>query len=257
VLVACARNYADQADPSTRSQRTPAVQLVDVTDPALPVEALPWWMTVDPYGGVGCIPINFAHSARFEDSGDTLYVSYWDAGTVRLDIRDLAHPQKVADVTVPTPDRDNHSMTLANGGRWLIINTEDFSPPDCGSSTGGAGYAWVFDNRDPAHPKLLGSFGTADAALTTTDEMFTVHNTEVWRGRELVSSWYADGIVRWTLDPSGKGRQLGQFVPGHRKGRSALVWGVAPIPSRNLVLLSDMPTGLWIVRPTGVSRGAR
>jgi hypothetical protein len=27
------------------------------------------------------------------------------------------------------------------------------------------------------------------------------------------------------------------------------VWGVAPVPSRNLVLLSDMPTGLWIVRP--------
>jgi hypothetical protein len=31
----------------------------------------------------------------------------------------------------------------------------------------------------------------------------------------------------------------------------ALVWGVAPVPAKNLVLLSDMPTGLWIVRPTG------
>ena len=78
---------------------------------------------------------------------------------------------------------------------------------------------------------------------------YTVHNTEPWKGRELVSSWYADGIVRWTLDAKGRGRQLGQFVPGHRPGMEALVWGVAPVPARNLVLLSDLPTGLWIVRP--------
>jgi hypothetical protein len=253
VLAACARNLLDQYDAQTRAQRTPAVQLVDVTDPRRPAEVLAWSKTVAPFSGTGCLPVKFAHSARFENRGQTLYVSYWDAGTILLDLADLAHPTEVATVQIPTPDGDNHSMTIANGGRWLVINPEDFSPSSCGTSWGGSGVAWVYDNSDPTHPHLVGSFGTANAARSETDVEYTVHNSEPWKGRELVSSWYADGIVRWTLDAKGRGHQLGQFVPGHRPDMEPLVWGVAPVPSRNLVLLSDMPTGLWIVRPTAAS----
>jgi hypothetical protein len=249
ILGACARNLLDQYDPKTREQTTPAVQLVDLTDPRHPVEVVAWSKTVVPFSGIGCLPVEFAHSARFENHGQTLYVSYWDAGTILLDLADPAHPVEVATVQIPGPDRDNHSMTIADGGRWLVIDPEDFSPSECGPGAGGSGVAWVFDNADPTHPKLLGSFGTADAAKSQTDVEYTVHNTEPWKGRQLVSSWYADGIVRWTLDAKGHGQEIGQFLPGHRPGMSALVWGVAPVPSRNLVLLSDMPTGLWIVRP--------
>jgi hypothetical protein len=253
VLAACARNLLDQYDPTTRAQTTPAVQLFDATDPRHPAEILAWSKTVVPFSGIGCLPVKFAHSARFENRGQTLYVSYWDAGTILLDLADPARPTEVATVQLPTPDRDNHSMTIANGGRWLVIDPEDFSPSQCGPGTGGSGIAWVYDTTDPTHPALVGSFGTSDAAKSETNVEYTVHNSEPWKGRELVSSWYADGIVRWTLDAKGRGRQLGQFVPGHRAGMEAVVWGVAPVPAKNLVLLSDMPTGLWIVRPSSAS----
>jgi hypothetical protein len=81
------------------------------------------------------LPVQFAHSARFEDGGQSLYVlyvSYWDAGTVHLDISTPASPVVVSTTRIIPPDEDgdNHSMTLANGGSWLVINPEDFSPGD-------------------------------------------------------------------------------------------------------------------------------
>ena len=92
ILAACARNLLDQYDPQTRAQTMPAVQLVDVTDPHHPTEILAWSKTVVPFSGIGCLPVKFAHSARFENRGQTLYVSYWDAGTILLDLADPSPP---------------------------------------------------------------------------------------------------------------------------------------------------------------------
>lgn len=159
-------------------------------------------MPVDPFAGIGCFAVNFAHSIRFENSGEEAYVSYWDAGTVHLDLTDPASPAIVSDTVIAPPDEDgdNHSMTLANGGSWLVINPEDFSPSDRGPDFDGWGEAYVYDNSDPANPSFLGSFSTADSRADRTDGIYTVHNSEVALGRQLFSSWYSDGISggRWT-----------------------------------------------------------
>ncbi len=250
VLAGCARNLIDHFN----SNGQDSVHIVDATDPAHPVTLTDWTLGADPFGGVGCLPVQFAHSIRFEDGGSSAYVSNWDAGTVHLDITDASNPVVVSDTVIIPPDEDgdNHSMTLANSGRWLVINPEDFSPGDCPgeSSFGGWGEVYVYDNSDPANPSFLGTFSTPNSRSTRDDGAYTDHNTEAVGDDQFFSSWYSDGIVWWTMDDEGVSNQLGQFVPPG-PGGVAFVWGVHPVRGRSLVLASDITTGLWIVRPQG------
>src|SRR5438093_129728 len=253
VLAACARNLVDHIN----TDGAVAVHFVDATDPSKPTTAADWTLNLDPLGGVGCLPYQFAHSVRLQDQGMSAYVSYWDAGTVHLDLADPSSPGVVSDTKILPPDEDgdNHSMTLAKGGSLLVINPEDFSPGDCPgeSALGGWGEAYVYDNSDPANPTLLGTFSSSDSRSVRSDGAFTIHNTEVVNGNQFFSSWYSDGVVWWTMDDRGVSHQLGQFVPATREG-PAFVWGVAPVPAQRLVLASDITTGLWFVQP--IRKGA-
>ncbi len=255
VLAGCARQVFDQIDPETGGQVPGAVQLVDATDPAHPTTVASWEMPVDPFAGIGCFAVNFAHSIRFENGGNDAYVSYWDAGTVHLDLTDPASPVIVSATVIAPPDEDgdNHSMTLANGGSWLVINPEDFSPADCGPDFDGWGEAYVYDNSNPTNPSFLGTFSTPDSRSGRADGTYTIHNTEVALGRQFFSSWYSDGIVWWTMDDNGSSRQLGQFVPpASDQFGIPLVWGVYVDHVHDLILASDFGSGLWLIRPTGL-----
>jgi hypothetical protein len=248
VLAGCARSSIDH-DVSLGKD---SVHIVDATDPSRPRTLADWTLGANPIRGVGWLPKRFAHSVRFEDRGTSLYVSNWDAGTVNLDISNPRKPVIVAKTKIVPPDEDgdNHSMTLAAQGRWLIINTEDFSPAaNPGKSKFGTwGEVYVYDNRDPVHTRLLGTFSTENSRSTRTDGVYTDHNTEVVKRDQLFSSWYSDGVVWWTMNGRGVTHQLGQFVPPG----SPFVWGVYPLRHRRLILASDLGTGLWIVRPKGL-----
>jgi len=250
VLVGCAHNLVDQVYIGT-----PATEFVDVTDPSTPHTVSTFTLPVNGSSGVGCLRFKFAHSLRFEADGRQAYVSYWDAGTVRLGLRDPSNPVELRRTKIAPPDEDgdNHSMTLADNGRWMIINPEDFSPSDCPgqSAFGGWGEAYVY-RQFGGHTKLLGTFSTPDSRSTRTDGAFTVHNTEVVGRRQMFSSWYSDGIVWWTMNNSGVSRQLGQFIPPPTQFAPPLVWGVAPDSAKNVILASDITSGLWLVRPVGL-----
>ena len=87
---------------------------------------------------------------------------------------------------------------------------------------------------------------------------FSIHNTEVVGSKAYVS-WYTNGIVALDLEPLDRlqtPRLLGRFVPPPFPSRAGFadvtdVWGVVVRPSDNLVFVSDMNSGLWIVRATG------
>jgi LVIVD repeat len=254
VLAGCARQLQDQVEGSTNTELPGGVQIVDATDPVNPVSRAAWQLPLDSTIGIGCLPIRFAHSIRFVNGGLGAYVSYWDAGTVRLDLTNPAAPAVlgVTRLAPPDEDGDNHSMTLANRSRWLVINQEDLSPSGCeGNRLGGWGNVWVFD---AGSSKLVGQFSTRDSRSTRADGNYTVHNTEVALDRQFFSSWYSDGIVWWTMNDRGAARQLGRFTPpaGPPFG-VPLVWGVDVDHLHHLILASDMGSGLWLVRPRGLT----
>jgi hypothetical protein len=90
----------------------------------------------------------------------------------------------------------------------------------------------------------------------------SVHNTEV-AGDRAYSSWYAEGVAAFDLSPLGDRPPgtpvfLGRFAPppGGRElpyvdPDAPIVWGVAIQRETGLLYLSDITTGLWIVRPVG------
>src|SRR5439155_19284545 len=144
----------------------------------------------------------------FAQNGRRLFVSYWDAGTIELDISNPTNPIFVNRTQLlQDEDRDNHSMTEV-GGRWMIINPEDFSPNVCGPSSGGWGEAWLYQRRN-GQTRFRGTFATPNSQSTRTDGIYTVHNTEVWGTNQAFSSWYTDGIRWWQFSKTGQTREHG------------------------------------------------
>ena len=242
VLAGCARQLQDQVEATTNTEIPGGVQIVEATDPAHPAGRAAWQLPLTSTLGVGCLPIQFAHSIRFVNGGLGAYVSYWDAGTVHLDLTNpVARRARRDEARAAGRGRRQPLDDLANRGRWLVINQEDFSPSACATSQlGGWGEAGSIDGQR----KLLGRFSTRDSRSTRTDGNFTVHNTEVALGRQFFSSWYSDGVVWWTM--SDRGRRVSSASSCRRPGPpfgAPLVWGVYVDHVHHLILASDMGPG--------------
>jgi hypothetical protein len=115
----------------------------------------------------------------------------------------------------------------------------------------------LIDISDPAHPRQVGRFGTAHSF---TDRVhgppdagkYAVHNPIV-DGNLVFASWYSDGVRAVDIRDPARPREVGYFVPPHSPAISprdepdgAVVWGV--VKHGDLLILSDMNFGLWIVR---------
>ncbi len=263
VLASCANVFAEQITGSDE------VIVVDATNPFRPRKvggfALGRDLGVDPArnsDNVGCFSASFAHSVRFNRAGRTLFASYWDYGTLRFRVRPdggLRGPVGRTDVAPPDEDADNHSMTPAKHGDAMVVNLEDFSPVECGKRFQGWGDARVYTNHRGDN-RLLSTFSTPNSRSTRTDGFYSIHNTENAGSKsdQMFSSWYSDGIVWWSLANRRDPVKMGQFVPPPTEDPTGffpavpLVWGVYPDRSSDLIFASDINSGLWILRPTGL-----
>ncbi len=94
--------------------------IVDVTDPAHPALVSAFGIKkdlgLDPAAGQGCFAISFGHGMDPSEDGKTLFVSYWDAGFIDLDIANPYRPRFVGRFTYPADaDGDAHSTTTRAG----------------------------------------------------------------------------------------------------------------------------------------------
>src|SRR6266508_4522238 len=124
-------------------------RIVDVSNPAAPRPLSDWGIIADSdlliqggndpvsssfQGLPGFFAAHYAHSVRAADAGSTAYVSYWDGGILRFDIRNPSAPVYVGRTIYPTGSSgDGHSMTPyeVDGTRYILQNDEDFqSLPD-------------------------------------------------------------------------------------------------------------------------------
>jgi len=234
-------------------------RIVDVSNPTAPTDVGEWgaWaklglfpFSVDANG----VPrANFVHSVIGE--GTKAYLSYWDLGTVILDVSDPAQPTFVGRTQFAANEEGNaHSAWLGKGGNLLIQTDEDFSPgPDPVLETAW-GYTRFFDISDPANPAPVGTF-----KLPTTTQFppplgeFSVHDPKVRGGQAYLSS-YSEGVVVVDISRPANPRFVAQFVPppaADPRGFFAppdvafpFVWGT--FVDRNYVLASDINSGLWV-----------
>lgn len=120
------------------------------------------------------------------------------------------------------------------------------------------GYLRLWDISDPASPRQLGRFGTANTFTDREhgppdDGQYAVHNPLV-DGSIVYASWYSDGVRIIDISDPIAPREVGYFVPPPTPALSTetsdrpMVWGVAK--HGDLLLASDMNYGLWILADT-------
>jgi hypothetical protein len=90
-----------------------------------PMFGVPFYLSVRQGGDARTL----LHSARFSRSGTRAYLSYWDAGVIVLDVRDLSDPVVVGRTPFAQGEEGNaHSIDTADGEDILIQADEDYTP---------------------------------------------------------------------------------------------------------------------------------
>jgi hypothetical protein len=160
------------------------------------------------------------------------YLSYWDLGTVILDISDPAQPLYLGRTNAPA----SHSAAIGRGGD-LLVETHEIA----------AGVPTLYDISDPTSPVKLSDF------VIDGFERDTVHDPRL-RGNLAAFSWYSFGVQIADISRPAEPQLLASFIPEHdivnpdffcttpcTEVRGAYI-------HRDYILASDMNSGLWVFR---------
>ncbi len=213
---------------------TSAMHILDLSDPAAP-----------------------AHLGRFEiRPGETdkvlhdvwaedgyAYLSYWDDGLVIADVGAGTHGG------TPTEPAFVSRISYPAGNTHVAWRNRDyvFLGDEIGTADGMRGYIHVIDVSDIDNPREVAKYDLPEAGA---------HN--VWVEDDVLYIAYYQGGLR-IVDVSGtlrgdlyrQGRELGFFRTEAAEGaglaaNSANAWG--PQPHKGNLFVSDMTSGLWVVK---------
>ncbi|WP_317493109.1 hypothetical protein [Haloechinothrix sp. LS1_15] len=237
-----------QSDPE-EGHFEPDMQIWDVSAPEEPNNVGSWgvWQDegIEPQSpdADGIQRARFVHSLTASDG--IAYLSYWDRGTVMLDVSDPSSPELISSVDVPTEGLwsrgSMHSSWLAEGGDLLIEAPEVFDPtPQEGSDQEHAfGYPRFTDISDPSNPEPVGGFEmdtTREAPENLPTGFWTVHDPKVRTGMPgddnlVYFSHYAEGVTVVDIDAAIEASDLDAGVVAGED--DALVAQFVPPPTED------------------------
>jgi hypothetical protein len=267
--------YPEDAGPSPSGRRDQLgrgdFRLIDITDPRSPWEVSNWGVIhngVTPAAGQGCDPDGiYGHSAEPSADGKLVFLSWWDSGFIAVNVTNPANPVFKGRTVYPAnADGDAHSSNYDEGRRLLFTADEDFCKTSGSGIEKGFGYLRVYDYSRLSAPRQIGEYRTPNS-LGTDDQAagdYTIHNP-LLVGSYIYASWYTDGVRIIDVSNARAPREVAYFVPPAGQNpvkprqrfvlpSTTQVWGVAvdEATEDDLIYLSDMNTGLWIVRRTDI-----
>jgi hypothetical protein len=89
-----------------------------------------------------------------------------------------------------------------------------------------------------------------------------IHGTEA-NGDRAYAGWFSHGVIALDFSDPTRPRKVGQFTPPSDPASlfpffsGPVVWGVAVDRETGFLYVSDMGTGLWIVKPTGPAASSK
>jgi hypothetical protein len=250
-LVLTANPYADYYTHGEEKD----FQIVDVSNPASPQtiyqfdprilpevpEEFDGYNWTDPNGKNRAV---FNHSTMADINGKTAYLSFWDLGTIVLDMNNPESPTYLGRTTFNANQQGSaHSAALAKGGNVLIETREVYNPTKPGYEQS-YGYTRIFDIKDKTNPKLLSEFKTelVDDVQYGVTFANTVHDPKV-QGNTLYLSHYGGGVRSVDITDPSNPVEIGKYIP-----EKSNIWGVDV--AGDYVYASDMGTGLKVLQQT-------
>ena len=222
----------------------PGFRIYDVSDPRHPVEVWAWLAPQSLREGKRAV---FVHSVRVNARGTRAYVSYWDLGTVILDITKPSSPRYLGRTT--DPQGSAHSTAFSRDGKLMIETHER-----------GGGRPSFWNVSDPRHPRLLSVFKPPARLVSAARHRgaagfaLGVHDPKI-AGARAYFSWYGLGVLVVDISHPRHPHFLAQFLPPASPdpdkefcpgSRCSYTWGVFPL--RKYALAADMVGGLWVFR---------
>ncbi len=202
--------------------------ILDIIDPAHPVEVGRWWMPGQHVAG-GETPqknpnINL-HNPNFVD-GNLVYLSYGDAGMVILDISDISKPKFVSQTKFQRGHRfDVHTVSPALDRKLVYVNSESVIS-DC---KGPLDHATVVDVSNPVKPFSVSRFpipvpppGLPYTNFCDKGGRFGPHNMNQLQynpnvqkqGNLVYLTWFNAGLRVYDVSDKRLPREVGYFVAG-------------------------------------------
>ena len=213
---------------------TSAMNIIDMSDPANPTHAGRYEIRPGETD-------KSLHDVWAEDG--YAYLSYWDDGLVIVDVGAGTHGG------TPTNPVFVSSISYPQGNTHVAWRTRDyvFLGDEIGTSDGMRGFIHVIDVSDIENPREVAKYDLPEAGA---------HN--VWIEDDVLYIAYYQGGLR-IVDVSGtlrgdlyrQGRELGFFRTEAAEGEglqanAANAWG--PQPFKGNLFVSDMTSGLWVVK---------
>jgi hypothetical protein len=229
------------------------VMILDLADPAQPVEVGRWWLPGQWTAGGehaewGVRGPLCHHPLRL---GDRLYVSYWQHGGVILDISDMSTPTQVAriDTTAAFPHPTHTLLAMPEplkGRRVMVVADEDVdkrwpAPP---------AFLWIYDITNETAPVPISTFQVAglDPDGAPQENMMGCHQpSERYHGSIVPCAWFAQGLRILDIADPFAPREIASYVPDPPAGCERPSSNDVTIDDRGLLYLGDRQGGIDIL----------
>jgi hypothetical protein len=254
------------------------LEIVDVSDPAHPVEAGKWWQPGQKEGETSPRrPAGMHGPANVSPDGKMISVGYYP-DIVNLDISDVAHPKLIGSLTMTPPFADNGSQSehtvLPFWDRKLLYVSSEASASGC--DTEPLNYAGFVDNSNPAKPRLISIFPPPRPPAGKPYKDFCdkggrfgphnvnqeIHNPDVMpNGNTLYIAYFDAGLQKFDITNAHLPTNTGYFIPPERPDlpkhptggphESPINWCEdVVVDTRGNIYVDDDKWGVWIVRDT-------
>ena len=248
-------------------------QIVDIADPARPVEVSRWWRKGQWTAGgeTGASSDVLLHGGAYV-KGDRAYLPYSAGGFVILDISDVKKPRLVSDLPFSPPFQSFisvHSAVPLRGKPLVIVNSEAIRER-CEEPLGFVG---IVDLADETKPRLMSLFPLpvppADLGVKSfchRPGRFGPHNQHqpqgqsvLWQDERYVYVTYFNAGLRvYDIQEPRAPKEVGWFLPPDpqvRRGplpKTGLVTQSEDVvvDARGNIFVSDKNHGVYILRHT-------
>jgi hypothetical protein len=244
--------------------------IIDMADPAHPVEAGRFWLPGMWVGG-GEEPVPHEgriglHHAVVEDG--VAYGAWRDGGLAMVDVRDPARPSLIAHRNWSPPFKGGTHSALPLLDRDLLVVADESVADNCAD---GVKHIWMFDIREPDNPV---SFATvpvpSEEDFCAQDGHFGPHNLHenrpgTFQSSELIFATYQNAGVRaFDLRDPCRPEPAGRYLPGlPTRARDTRLAARPDLPlarhtadvfvdPEGLVYLTDYNSGLNVLQYEGI-----